>query len=68
MQADGGRLGARERHDVELEALGLVEAVLLDGVEHPAYRPEFEDADRDLGRRLDRLAETERCNGGNQEC
>ena len=56
LQADGGRLGARERRHVELDAFGLVEAVGANGVEHPTDRAEFENADLNLVRRVRGLA------------
>ena len=52
MQADRGRLGARERRHVELDAFGLVEAVGMNGVEQPAHRAEFENADLNFVRRV----------------
>ena len=50
LQAHRGRLGARQRHDIEIDAFGLVETVGTDGVEHPADGAEFQNADRDLVR------------------
>ena len=48
LQAHGGGLRAGKRHHVELDALGFVEAIALDGIEDPAHGAEFEDADLDL--------------------
>ena len=59
LQADRGRVGAGERHHVELDALGLVETVPLDGVEDPTDSAEFQNADLDLGRRIGGLTRSE---------
>ena len=67
LQAHGRRLRARERDHFELDALGLVEAVLLDGVERPAHGAEFEDADLELVGGMSRLAESRAGKGANHE-
>ncbi len=67
LQTYRGRLGACERHDVEVDSLRLVEAIALNGVNHPTDRPEFEDTDCDLIRRLGRRVDSERRNGGHHE-
>ena len=60
LQADGGRVGAGERHHVKLDPLGLVETVPLNGLEHPTDRAEFQHAEPDfLGRRIGGLAGSE---------
>ena len=68
LQADRGRLGAGERHDIELDAFGLVEPVGLDGVEHPTDGAEFQNADLDLGRRIGGLLGGRRSRVANHEC
>jgi hypothetical protein len=51
-------LGACKRHDIEFHAFGLVEPVGLNGVEQPADRAEFQNADPDLARGMRGQRET----------
>ena len=67
MQADGGRLRTGERHDVELDAFGLIETVMLNDVEHPAHRAEFQHADLDLGHGCSRCLARDRNERADQE-
>ncbi len=67
MQADGGGLGARERHDVELDAFCLVEAIGLDGIEQPTHGAELQHADLELLGGLGKLRHGDASDGKDQE-